>query len=127
MPCGEVVGEAVEAILGAPPLEAGWEGEGAAADAVEGMVRGGATGVSAAFIAGSALTSSVFCDRGLTTSSEARGGVSDSGLREAGGAMVEGLPKPARFVFSDRRLILGFSAGGSAKLSSPGSGCVAGI
>jgi hypothetical protein len=123
-----LVGEAVEAILGVLALpEAGWEGEGVVADAGEGVARGGATGVSVAFTAGLVLTSSVSWDRGLTTCSAERGGASRSSSRAAGGALLEGLIRPPDLALSDRRLILGFSEAGLAKLNSPGSGCVAGI
>ena len=47
------------------------------------------------------------------------------------GVLPEGLIRPADFVLSERRLILGVSDAGLAKLNSPGSapgsGCVAGI
>ena len=137
MPCGEVVGLTVEAIFG-------WEA--AVAEAAEGVVWGGATGVAwvefseACFgfvgLAISVVAAAVFLvpssnlpPLGTAAATTEMGGASRSSSRAADGVPLEGLSKPPGLALSDRRLILGFSVAGLAKLNSAGSasGWVAGI
>ena len=116
MPCGDEAGPEEEVVGSTVDCKAGplvVDGEG--------VVFGGATGVSATLAMGALAASSVFAGSGLAVfaCSADKGGASRSSSRAADGVPPAGLIKPAGLPLSERRLIRGFSEVGLAKLNSP--------
>ena len=113
------------AAFGPVAMEAVAEGAVAVVAAeTAGVVRGGATGVSTGFGAGSArITGFSLTSKGRDTvfsaSSAERGGASRSSSRAVGGTVPEGLIRP--LALSDRLRIRGASVVAWEKLNSAGS------